>query len=74
MLSLIPGVGNLPHRLDGKVSESVPTENLGAQLVIFDAIGDGICCEYGVKSIALYTTVDDSHVLITPSNGSFGAS
>jgi hypothetical protein len=47
---------------------SVPTENLGAQLVILDSIGDGICCGYGVKSIALYTTMEDSLVLVTPTH------
>jgi hypothetical protein len=53
---------------------SVPTEKLGAPLVIVDSIGDGMCCGYGVKSIELYTAVEDSHVLITPTSDSFDAS
>jgi trypsin len=44
------------------------------QLVIIDTAGDGMCCDYGEGSIALYATVDDADVLITSSNGSFGTS
>jgi hypothetical protein len=44
------------------------------QLVILDSAGDGMCCDYGEGSIALYATVNDADVLITSSNGSFGTS
>jgi trypsin len=44
------------------------------QLVILDSVGDGMCCGYGDGSIALYAVVDDSDVLITSSNGTFGTS
>jgi uncharacterized protein (DUF779 family) len=39
------------------------------QLVILDSVDDGMSCGYGDGSAALYTTVDDSDVLITSSNG-----
>lgn len=74
MLSLAPGVDSIPRRLYGNVSKSVHIENLSVQRVVLDSIGDGMCCGYGDNSIALYTTVDDSDVLITLSNASFGAS
>jgi hypothetical protein len=44
------------------------------QLVIIDSVGDGMCCGYGDRSIALYAVVDNSDVLITSSNGTFGTS
>jgi hypothetical protein len=44
------------------------------QLVILDSVGDGMCCANGEGSIALYATVDDTDVLITSSNGTFGTS
>jgi hypothetical protein len=42
--------------------------------VILDAFGNGMCCAYGEGSIALYAVVDDSDMLITSSNGTFGFS
>ncbi len=44
------------------------------QLVILDSVGDGMCCANGEGSIALYVTIDDTDVLITSSNGTFGTS
>jgi hypothetical protein len=44
------------------------------QLVILDSVGDGMCCANGEGSIALYATIDDTDVLITSSNGTFGTS
>jgi trypsin len=44
------------------------------QLIILDSVGDGMCCASGEGSIALYATVDDTDVLITSSNGTFGTS
>jgi hypothetical protein len=61
--------------LDFLLSQSIDlVPNDEYQLVILDSFGDGICCGYGDGSIALYAVVDDSDVLITSSNGTFGTS
>lgn len=44
------------------------------KLVIRDSDDDGMCCDFGEGSIALYATVDGIDVLITSSNGTFGTS
>jgi hypothetical protein len=49
------------------VYDDYPYEQAGS-------VGDGMCCGYGVGSIALYAAADDSDVLITSSNGSIDES
>lgn len=44
-------------------------------LEILDSVGDGMCCQFGNGSIALYAIVDGfDEFMITASNGSFGTS
>ena len=39
------------------------------QLIILDSVGNGMYWGYGDGSATLYSTVDDSDLLITASNG-----
>jgi trypsin len=42
------------------------------QLSLRDTVGDGMCCDYGRGSIAVYATVDGVAEVLTSSDGFFG--
>jgi hypothetical protein len=44
------------------------------RLVLRDSIGDGMCCDYGEGSIAVYATVDGVDEELTSSDGFFSGS